>query len=244
MLQLAIRVELVARSWYKHICLYSTTSESIVTECYVTMAFLNPCHSIAVSNLSQGLCSVRKRFSQDCTKQNKNTQQVLKNKSVAHEVYVLTISVVAVQQTGSLQGVNGLHLGCPRVAPSAGVVTYTYHQWFFPFSKRRGYCQLPFSARRMQHFLQFASHSLPIVTGWFAGRHHLARSDRVCSHCDGVSVADEIHVVFECPALTLVRQKYAELFTPATDNMRSFFGQESHMQVFKFILDCLDFLDV
>ena len=132
------------------------------------------------------------------------------------------------------------------MAPSAGIVTCTYHQWFLPFSKRRRYCQLPVSARRMQRFLQFrlGSHSLPIATGCFAGGHHLPRSDRVCSHCGGASVADELHMVFECPALALIRQNYAELFTPATDNMRSFFAQDAHMQVFKFILDCLDFLEV
>ena len=51
-------------------------------------------------------------------------------------------------------------------------------------------------------------------------------------------------LVFECPALALIRQNYAELFTLATDSMRSFFAQDAHMQVFKFILDCLDFLHV
>ncbi len=53
-----------------------------------------------------------------------------------------------------------------------------------------------------------------------------------------------MHVVFECPALRPFRQQYAALFTPGTDTMRSFFGQKDHMQVFSFILDCLDFLDV
>ena len=55
-----------------------------------------------------------------------------------------------------------------------------------------------------------------------ASGHHLPRSDRVCSHCGGVPVADELHMVFECPALALIRQNYAELFTPATDSMRFF----------------------
>ena len=74
---------------------------------------------------------------------------------------------------GSLQSANASELVCPRVAPSAGVVSCTYHQWFLPFSKRRRYCQLPVSGRRMQRFLQFrlGSHSLPIATGRFAGGH-------------------------------------------------------------------------
>ncbi len=72
----------------------------------------------------------------------------------------------------------------------------------------------------------------------------MARADRVCSHCDGASVADELHLVFGCHALHPLRQQYAALFTPETDTMRSFFGQQDRMQVFKFILDCLDFLKI
>ncbi len=37
-------------------------------------------------------------------------------------------------------------------------------------------------------------------------------------------------------------EQYAALFTADTDTMRSFFAQQDHMQVFHFILDCLDFL--
>lgn len=101
------------------------------------------------------------------------------------------------------------------------------------------------SGRRMQRFLQFrlSSHSLSIVTGRFAGQ-HVARADRTCSHCADRSVADELHVVSECHALRPVRQQYAALFTSDTDTMRSFFGQKDHMQLFSFILDCLDFLDI
>ena len=41
-----------------------------------------------------------------------------------------------------------------------------------------------------------------------------------------------------------LRQQYAALFTADTDTMRSFFAQQDHMQVFNFILDCLDFLNI
>ena len=97
----------------------------------------------------------------------------------------------------------------------------------------------------MQRFLQFrlSSHSLPIVTGRFAGQ-HVPRADRLCSHCADGSVADEMHVIFECHALQPVRQQYATLFSPDTNTMRSFFGQTDHMQVFRFVLDCLDFFDI
>ncbi len=47
-------------------------------------------------------------------------------------------------------------------------------------------------------------------------------------------------LIFECPALQAVRQRYAPLFSTDTNTMRSFFAQQDHMQVFKFVLDCLD----
>ncbi len=94
----------------------------------------------------------------------------------------------------------------------------------------------------MQRFLQFrlGSHQLPIVLGRFAG---VPRASRVCTHCGGEAIAAELHKIFECPALQAVRQQYASLFSTDTDTMRSFFTQQDHMQVFKFVLD-LDCLDV
>ncbi len=55
----------------------------------------------------------------------------------------------------------------------------------------------------MQRFLQFrlGSHTVPIVVGRFAGGQHAARANRVCTHCGGVAVAIDLHVMFECPAL-------------------------------------------
>ena len=49
-----------------------------------------------------------------------------------------------------LRGTHSYALPCPRAAPSAGVFSCTYHYRFRPFSKRRRYCQLPVSGRRMQ----------------------------------------------------------------------------------------------
>ena len=85
---------------------------------------------------------------------------------------------------------------------------------------------------------------MPIVTGRY-GSQYVARSDRICSHCGPGSFADGLLVVHECPALQPLRQQYSTLFTPdETDTMRSFFAQRDHMQVFEFVLDCLDFLDI
>ena len=73
-------------------------------------------------------------------------------------------------------------------------------------------------------------HPLPVVTGRFAGQ-HVPRADRVCSHCADRSVADEMHVVFECHALQYVRQQYAPVFSSNTSTTRFFFGQKAHKQV-------------
>ena len=55
---------------------------------------------------------------------------------------------------------------------------------------------------------------------------------------------DELHMIFECPALQAVRQRYASLFSANTDFMRSFFAQQDHMQDFKFVLDCHDVFQI
>ena len=106
--------------------------------------------------------------------------------------------------------------------------------------------QLPVSGRHMQRFLQFrlGSHQLPVVLGRFAGGQHVARANRLCTHCGGVAVADEMHMIFECPALHALRQHYAPLFSTNTDTMRSFCAQQDHMQVFKIVLSCLDVLQI
>ncbi len=55
-----------------------------------------------------------------------------------------------------------------------------------------------------------------------------------------VGSARIVVVWLECPALRMLRQQYAPLFSTDTNTMRSFFAQQDHMQVFKFVLSCLD----
>ena len=113
-----------------------------------------------------------------------------------------------------LKGTHAYAVHCRRTAPSVGIVSCTYHHWFKPYSKTRRYCQLPVSGRRMQCFLQFrlASHGLPIVTGRLPGGQHVDRAHRVYVRCAGLSIANELHMVYECPALQPLWQRYAPLF--------------------------------
>ena len=135
--------------------------------------------------------------------------------------------------TEQLQGMGSGALYCPRVAPTRGVVSCTYEQWFRPYSLRRRYCYLLVSGRRMRRFLQFrlGCHSLPVAAGRFAGAAHVDRAERVCLFCDSGAVGDERHLVCDCVALAPLRSQHTNLFTD-TDTMRSFFAQPDHMGVF------------
>ncbi len=157
---------------------------------------------------------------------------------------LLDIDGIVEALTVQLQDMGSAALYCPREAPTRGVVSCTYEQWFRPYSLRRRYCHLPVSGGRMQRFLQFrlGCHSLPIAAGRCAGAAHVARAQRVCLACNSGAVGDEMHLVFECTALAFLRSRYASLFTGSTDTMRSFFAQPDHMGVFHYVIDCLDFI--
>ena len=147
---------------------------------------------------------------------------------------LLDIDSIVEALTVQLQDMGSAALYCPRAAPTRGVVSCTYEQWFRPYSLRRRYCHLPVSGGRMRRFLQFrlGCHSLPVAAGRFAGAAHVARAHRVCLACNSGAVGDEMHLVFECTALASLRSRYASLFTGSTDTMRSFFAQPDHMGVF------------
>ncbi|DBA76095.1 TPA: hypothetical protein ACH3X1_009839 [Trebouxia sp. C0004] len=157
---------------------------------------------------------------------------------------LLEIDGIVEALTAQLQDVGSAALYCPREAPTRGVVSCTYEQWFRPYSLRRRYCHLPVSGGRMQRFLQFrlGCHSLPVAAGRLAGAAHVARAHRVCLACNSGAVGDEMHLVFECTALASLRSRYASLFTGTTGTMRSFFAQPDHIGVFRYVVDCLDFI--
>ena len=98
----------------------------------------------------------------------------------------------------------------------------------------------------MQRFLQFrlGCHGLPIATGRSAGTGHVDRANRVCLACNSGVFGDEVHMVLECAALAPLRQQHADLFTPHTDTMRSFFAQQDHLGVLSYFTDCLNFMHI
>ena len=165
---------------------------------------------------------------------------------VCDVIPILDVDNIIEVLTTQLQDLGNSALYCPRVAPTRGVVSCTYEQWFRPYSLRRRYCHLPVSGRRMQRFLQFrlGCHCLPIATGRFAGAAHVDRAQRVCLSCNAGALGDERHLIFECTALASLRSRYAGLFTSSTDTMRSFFAQPDRMGVFHYVIDCLDFIKI
>ena len=154
---------------------------------------------------------------------------------------VVEALTVRLQSTGS----GSLH--CPCAAPTQGVVSCTYEQWFKPYSPHtiRRYCQLPVSGRSMQRFLHFrlGCHGLPIATD-LAVAGHVDRDNRVCFACNSGAIGDEKQTIFECTALSPLRQQHADLFTPRTDIMRSFLAQQDHLGVLKYVTDCLNFMNI
>ncbi len=157
---------------------------------------------------------------------------------------LLEIDSIVEALTVQLQDMGSAALYCPRKAPTRGVVSCTYEQWFRPYSLRRRYCHLPVSGRGMQRFLQFrlGCHGLPVAAGRLAGAAHVGRAHRVCLACNGGAVGDEMHLIFECTALASLRSRYASLFTDTAGTMRSFFAQPDHIGVFHYVVDCLDFM--
>ncbi len=161
-------------------------------------------------------------------------------------VPIIDVGVALESLNSHLQGSANHALRCPRAAPSVGVLTCTYEQWFRPISTSRRFCDVSVSGRRMRRFLQFrlGSHGLPVAVGRLSGAGHLDRADRVCTSCDGHAVGDEMHMIFECAAVQPLRALYANLFTTDTDTMPRFFAQEDRLRVFQFVLDCLDLLHI
>ena len=98
----------------------------------------------------------------------------------------------------------------------------------------------------MQRLLQFrlGCHGLPIATGRLARAGHVERADRVCLACNSGAVGDEKHMIFECNALAPLRHQHADLFTPRTVTMRSFFAQRNHLGGLNYVIDCLNFMNL
>jgi hypothetical protein len=139
---------------------------------------------------------------------------------------------------------------CPRTGPSAGAKLCTYYRWFFPphrpysLSMRAPHVLgLPLSARRMRQFLRFrmGCHGLPRDHA-FWGSQRVPRMSRTCQKCSLGQLGDERHLVFECPALQPIRDRYADLFCIVPLTMRQFMWQPAMLRVAHFVVECMDYI--
>ena len=114
----------------------------------------------------------------------------------------------------------------------------TYMRWFEkPLWVKHKIFSTPVHISQLRLLIQFrtGSHKLPIVTGrWL----NIPRSQRVCQACQTSSVCDEYHLVFECPALDCIRQKYTHLFPNEVLTMKQFIWQANIPQVVYFLQEC------
>ena len=134
---------------------------------------------------------------------------------------------------------------CPRSCQSAGVKRCTYLCWFMRpsnFRIKQSYLALPMNGEDMRQLIRFrcGSHRLPIEQGRM---HRIPRAQRVCSLCTAGTVCDELHVVFECTAVTHLRLQFAFLFTHHTQTMCSFVWQPNQRDVSRFLTLALRLFD-
>ena len=138
---------------------------------------------------------------------------------------------------------------CPRTCPSAyqpsEMLSCTYERWFARPTTLRNVAllyELPLSAACLLTFLQFrmGCHGLPNDVG---GRRRIPRMQRSCPRCAMHGIANERHLVFECPALQPVRDKFPILYGAGVITMKDFMWQADNLQVAKFVQACFAVLD-
>ena len=91
----------------------------------------------------------------------------------------------------------------------------------------------------MRTFLRFrmGCHGLPRDIG---RRTAISRMQRVCQKSDLNEVGDEKHLIFTCPAVLHVRDRYVGLFSESVHTMLDFMWQDDLVEVAKFVMDCFD----
>ena len=127
---------------------------------------------------------------------------------------------------------------CPRQAPSEPRLCAYQHY----FARRQG-CRLsvleiPVRPSVLRRFLRFRTgyHELPIDMG-SRGKDPIPRQERLCKLCEG-GLGDELHLVFDCPALQDIRDQYAHLFVGAS-SMAQFVWQQPLQDIAHFVHRCL-----
>ena len=67
--------------------------------------------------------------------------------------------------------------------------------------------------------------------------------DAQALRCAQQVIVDKHHLVFECPALQSIRDKYPGLFGADIVSMQQFMWQLDIVGIAHFVMDCFDYLD-
>jgi hypothetical protein len=132
----------------------------------------------------------------------------------------------------------------PLDAPSKGAVLCTYARYhhILPHEPLVPLFHLPLSAKACSILLRFMlGHSyLPLHVGRRLG---VSRCERVCGLCSMAVIADEYHMIFDCPALAQLRVDRPALFrkfsTPAAKFVQHFMRHADRFAVAGFVLAAL-----
>ena len=131
---------------------------------------------------------------------------------------------------------------CPWTSPTEDLRLCTYKNWFARPAGRhdRSLLDLPLSMRSMQRF-RMGCHKLPRDTGCWLG---VPRLNRFCTLCQQGVLGDE-NIVFECPVLQDMQDRYQNLFQAAQgEAMILFMWQDDNIGFARFIDVCLESLSV
>ena len=84
--------------------------------------------------------------------------------------------------------------------------------------------------------LRTGSHWLAVETGRY-GNARVERAQRLCQRCDANSVDDVEHMIFDCVAMDVERQKHQSLFARGRVALVDFFIQDP-TELAAFVHDC------
>ena len=141
---------------------------------------------------------------------------------------------------------------CPRTCPTDSATHCTYWRWFARNNHSPGqrttrtlyYNNI--SATKMRRYMRFrlSQTLLPVVVGRRAVP-AVPRLMRHCQKCTMRRVGDQQHVVFECPFVQSVRDRYLHLFAEDRSHcMLRFMNQRAELDVVNFVIDCSDVLEL